>query len=393
MTNQQISYLKECSALYKSELSGNILPFWLKYGLDKENGGVYTCIDKDGTLMDTTKSVWFQGRFAYICALTYNEVEKNSDYLDAAKSAIDFIEAHCFDSDGHMFFEVTKEGNPVRKRRYVFSECFAAIAFSEYSIASGDEDYAKKALFLFKRMQTMINTPDVLPAKSFVEGRSHSITMMLINVAIAIQKSISDPVLDQQIEKSIYEIETYFMHPEYSALMESVSPNGEIIDTCAGRTINPGHCIETAWFILEVARKKEWDSKLVNLAKTIFDWSWQWGWDEEFGGIINFKDCKGFPHQDYSQDMKFWWPQCETIIATLYLYLTTKEDKYLELHKMIHQYTFDKFPDSENGEWYGYLHRDGSVAQAAKGNIFKGPFHIPRMMIVAPRLCDEILAE
>jgi N-acylglucosamine 2-epimerase len=48
------------------------------------------------------------------------------------------------------------------------------------------------------------------------------------------------------------------------------------------------------------------------------------------------------------------------------------------------------FPDNEYGEWYGYLHRDGSVAQPAKGNLFKGPFHIPRMMIIASHLCDDI---
>ena len=42
----------------------------------------------------------------------------------------------------------------------------------------------------------------------------------------------------------------------------------------------------------EEARHRGNDSKLTELALTILDWSWEWGWDKEFGGIINFRDCK-----------------------------------------------------------------------------------------------------
>ena len=54
------------------------MPFWLKNGLDKEHGGIYTCVARNGQLIDTTKSVWFQGRFAFICSYAYNNIEKKS---------------------------------------------------------------------------------------------------------------------------------------------------------------------------------------------------------------------------------------------------------------------------------------------------------------------------
>ena len=157
------------------------------------------------------------------------------------------------------------------------------------------------------------------------------------------------------------------------------------------RTINPGHCIETSWFIMEEAKLRGWDKSMFDLALQVFDWSWDWGWDKQYGGIINFRDCKNLPSQDYSQDMKFWWPQCETIIASLYAYLGTGDEKYLYRHERISEWTYAHFPDAEYGEWYGYLHRDGTVAQPAKGNLYKGPFHIPRMMIKGYMLCQEIL--
>lgn len=386
-------YLAYWADRYQDDLKENILPFWLKHGLDRVHGGVYTCVDRDGTLIDSTKSVWFQGRFGFICAYAYNNIEANEEWLRASKSCVDFIEQHCFDTDGRMYFEVTADGKPVRKRRYVFSECFAAIAMSEYAIASGDKSYAEKALALFKQILHFINTKGILEPKycEGVEMQGHSITMILINTAARIREAIPAVELDEQISLSIETLQLYFMHPEFEALLETVGPNGEFIDTIVGRTINPGHCIETAWFLLEEAKYRGGDPQLTEVAVKILDWSWKWGWDKEYGGLINFRDCKGLPVQDYSQDMKFWWPQTEAIIATLYAYEATGEERFLHMHQQISDWTYAHFPDAEYGEWYGYLHRDGSVAQPAKGNIFKGPFHIPRMMIKGFMLCRDMM--
>lgn len=386
-------YIKSWAESYKKDLTENIMPFWMKYGLDRENGGVYTCVDRDGSLMDTTKSVWFQGRFAFICSFAYNNVEKNQEWLDAAKSTLEFIEKHCFDEQGHMYFSVTAEGKPLRKRRYVFSETFAAIAMSEYALATGDQHWAKRAIQVFEDTQRFLATPGFLPAKfeADVKLQGHSIVMILINVGSCIRKVVDDPKLTQQIDESIEKLKKYFIHPKFKCLLETVGENGEFIDTNMTRTINPGHCIETSWFIMEEAKLRGWDKPMLDMALQVFDWSWDWGWDKQYGGIINFRDCKNLPPQDYSQDMKFWWPQCETIIASLYAYLGTGDEKYLYRHERISEWTYAHFPDAEYGEWYGYLHRDGTVAQPAKGNLYKGPFHIPRMMIKGYMLCQEIL--
>ena len=123
-------------------------------------------------------------------------------------------------------------------------------------------------------------------------AKKADIIMILINVASRIRAAINDPVLDRQIEESIAILRKDFMHPEFKALLETVGPNGEFIDTNATRTINPGHCIETSWFILEEAKNRNWDKEMVDTALTILDWSWEWGWDKEYGGIINFRDCR-----------------------------------------------------------------------------------------------------
>ena len=381
----QGEYWKKWGRTYKGELLRNVMPFWMKHGFDRKNGGVYTCLDRDGSLMDSTKSVWFQGRFGWMTAYAYNHVEKNPEWLAASKSCCEFLEAHCFDKDGRAYFEVTAEGIGLRKRRYLFSECFAAIAYAEYSLASGDKAWARKALALFRRIRKfMANPKKWTPSKyePVVKAQGHSLTMILINVASVLKQVSGDPALDAQITESVDLIRKYFIHPEFKAVLETVGPNGEFIDTLAGRVINPGHCIETSWFLMDVAVARN-DKALLKTALKILDWSWDWGWDKKYGGIISFKDCRNFPPQCYEQDMKFWWPQCETIIATAYAYKLTGDAKYIKWHKLASEWAWKHLKDRKFPEWYGYLHRDGTVAQPAKGNIFKGPFHIPRMLVKA----------
>ena len=373
------SYGEKC----RKELVDGIMPFWMRHGWDREHGGVYTCLDRDGTLMDPTKSVWFQGRFAYALSYAYNTVERNPEWLEAAKSTIDFFERTCFDARGRMYFEVAADGTPLRMRRYVFSECFAAIALAEYARASGDGGCAERALALFRRIRSFIGDPAMMPPKyePAMSSQGHSLTMILIDVANVLKRVSDDQVLDDQITESIDRLRRHFVHPEFKCVLETVGPNGEFIDTCAGRTINPGHAIETSWFLMEVAQARG-DRDLLALALQILDWSWDWGWDGECGGgIISFRDCRNFPPQCYEQDMKFWWPQCEAIIANLMAYRLTGEKRHFDRFRLAADWAWSHLKDPEFPEWFGYLHRDGTVAQPAKGNLFKGPFHVPRMLV------------
>ena len=384
--------IKEFGGKCREELLGNVMPFWMKYGFDRVHGGVYTCLDRDGKLMDPTKSVWFQGRFAYILSYACNNVDKNREWLEAAQSTIDFFESTCFDDRGRMYFEVMADGTPLRMRRYLFSECFATIALAEYSLASGDRSYAERALELFRRIRAFKSDPSMTPAKyePAMATRGHSLTMILINVANVLKHVSNDPALDEQIDESIDELLRYFVHPEFKCVLETVGPNGEFIDTIAGRTINPGHAIETSWFLMETASARG-DRTLLEKALQILDWSWDWGWDSECGGgIISFRDCKGFPPQCYEQDMKFWWPQCEAVIANLMAYRLTGEERFFERFRLVSDWAWEHLKDREYPEWFGYLHRDGTVAQPAKGNLFKGPFHLPRMLMISEKLCREI---
>ncbi len=380
---------------YKSQLLNDTIPFWFPRSVDKEYGGYLLMRDRDGSLIDDDKAVWIQGRAAWMTATLYNTIEQKQEWLQASKSGIDFLKKYCFDTDGQMFFHVTRDGRPIRKRRYFFSETFAVIANAAYAKASGDEQAAIKARELFtnciqyaegeKKLQPKFT--DTRPARGI------GVPMIMMNTAQQLRETIGDERCNEYIAKWIYDIETYHVKDDIKCVMEQVAPDGNIIDHIDGRTLNPGHAIEGAWFILHEAKYRNNDPHLIDLGCRMLDYMWERGWDKDFGGILYFTDVYHKPVQEYWQDMKFWWPQNETIIATLLAYLMTGNEKYAQWHKMIHEYAYKYFHDKEHGEWYGYLHRDGTVAQPAKGNLFKGPFHLPRQEWYCYQLLSDYLKE
>jgi len=288
-----------------------------------------------------------------------------------------------------------KKGKPVRMRRYVFSESFAAIAYAAYYKATGDEKYKQKAKEAFDTFLKYNSEPGLIPPK-FTENRQMrgmGAPMIGIVTAQELRKNLGDESYTEQIDGWIDEIRKYFLNYDYNAVMEVVSPEGELIDHFDGRTLNPGHAIEGAWFIMQEAKLRNNDPELIKLGTLMLDWMWEIGWDKEYGGMLYFRDVKGLPVQEYWHDMKFWWPHNETVIATLLAYELTGDEKHADMHRQVHDWTFSHFPDPEYGEWYGYLHRDGTISVPLKGNIWKGPFHIPRMYLKAWKICEDILAK
>jgi N-acylglucosamine 2-epimerase len=194
------------------------------------------------------------------------------------------------------------------------------------------------------------------------------------------------------IDREIAEIERDFLKPEFRCVLEAVGPDGEFQDTFEGRTVCPGHSIEAAWFILEEARHRGDAPRLIALATTILDWSLAIGWDERYGGLVYFTDARGLPSTEYPHDMKLWWPHNEAIIATLLAHLLTGREDYARWHETVHDWAYAHFPDPLHGEWFGYLHRDGSVSTPLKGNMWKGPFHLPRMQWYCSQRIEETLS-
>lgn len=383
-------------AVYRDGLLKDTLPFWIPRAIDRESGGYITSLDRDGSILQTDKSVWFQGRFAWLLATLYNTVERRPEWLDLARHGIDFLNRHAFDRDGRMFFWLTRDGRPLRKRRYLYSEAFAVAALAAYGHAAADEAAKRQALELFQLLLRYHTTPGLLPPKVDPDTRAIkglAMTMILMVTAQELRKAVGDPLTTEVIDRAIDEIERDFLQPQFRCVLETVGLQGEFLDTFEGRMVCPGHAIEAGWFILEEARLRNADPRLIQLGTRIIDWSLEIGWDHRFGGLWYYRDARGLPSTEYWHDMKFWWPHNEAIIATLLAWQLTRAPKYARWHRLIHDWAYAHFPDPLYGEWYGYLHRDGTVSTPLKGNMWKGPFHLPRMQWYCWQRLEEMKRE
>ena len=372
--------------------------FWLDHGMDPVHGGVYTCLDREGKVFSTDKSVWMQGRCGWIFAWLCHLYGPKDEWLAASKSCLDFLENHCINhgAGGRLYFTVTEDGKPLRQRRYYFSEAFYALANAEYYGVAGGEEHlarARRGYDLYWDLNHGMEDPTGLGPKTIPEtrtGRSFGIPMIILNVTGAMLRV--DPerreLYGQRAAQCVEEIFKYHVHPELKCVLENVGPDGEArLNYTEGRVVNPGHDIEGVWFLLEHAQRTG-DKELVKKAAQIFDWAIETGWDKEYGGLLYFTDCLGRPPEAYEHDMKLWWPHDEILIASLMLYRDTGEEKYWNWFETTLDYSKEHFSDPAYGEWYGYLRRDGKPTQPpCKGSTFKGPFHLPRML----SMCEQML--
>ena len=392
--------LQETRLWFQEELE-RCVNFWLKNGMDPVHGGVYTCLDRTGKIYSTDKSVWMQGRcgwmFAYLCA-NYGVKE---EWLAASKSCLDFMEKYCINHEagGRMYFTVTEDGQPLRQRRYYYSEAFYASANAEYYGITGDKEClerARRAYNLYWDLAHGAEDPVGMGPKSTRKGRSFGLPMIILNV-IGILLRV-DPEhkaeYEERAQQCVDEIFKYHVKPEMKCLLESVDVDGTPrLNFTDGRTINPGHDIEGVWFILEHARRTG-NTDLIPKAAQIFDWAIEAGWDKEYGGLLYFVDALGLPPEAYEHDMKLWWPHNEILIASMMLYRDTGDETYLNWFYTTLDYCRKHFSDPEYGEWYGYLRRDGlPTMPSTKGSTFKGPFHLPRCLIMVDNMLGEILSK
>lgn len=379
--------------------------FWLIHGMDRNYGGIYTCLDRKGEIFSTDKSVWMQGRCAWTFSKLCSQYGIREEWLKAAESCLDFMERFCINraAGNRMYFTVTKDGKPLRQRRYRFSEAFYAMANAEYYGLTGRRDNLLRARraydLIWDLNHGLLKDPVGMGPKTIADtrtGRSLADPMIYLNLTGVIRKA--DPeraqIYDQRAALCVHDIFTYHRKKEMRCTLESVGMNGEFFsEFAAGRVVNPGHDIECSWFLMEEAQRTS-DGNLHKEAREMFIDAIEAGWDKEYGGLLYFIDCLGKPPEAYEHDMKLWWPHNEVLIASLMAYRDTGEQQYLDWFMKTLTYCRTYFSDPEYGEWYGYLRRDGQPTQPpCKGSTFKGPFHLPRMLLMADRMLDEIKAK
>ncbi len=368
--------------LYKDTLLTNVLPFWETHSIDWKNGGYYTCLDRQGQIYDTDKFIWLQNRQVWIFSNFYNELEQRESWLRIAENGAAFLAQHGRDNDGNWYFSLDRNGAPLVQPYNIFSDCFAAMAFSKYALASGESWAKNVALQAYNNVLRRKDNPKGKYSKAYPGTRplkSLAVPMILANLSLEMDWLITSDRLDSVLDTTVAEVMTDFYDADRGLLYEHVGPDGSFVDCFEGRLLNPGHSIEAMWFIMAIAERRN-DRATIDKAIAIILTTLEFAWDPIYGGLFYFMDADGHPPQQLEWDQKLWWVHLESLVALAMAYRLTGRSDCWDWYQKLHDYTWEHFADKEHGEWFGYLNRQGEVLLNLKGGKWKGCFHVPRAM-------------
>ncbi len=365
---------------YSDELFRKVIPFWVNHSKDAEHGGYFTCLSRDGQVYDTDKFIWLQAREVWQFAKLYNTIEPKQEWLDMALHGADFLEQHGADANGQWYFSLNQKGEPLVQPYNIFSDCFATMAFGQLYKATGEERYAQLAKDTFYAILERQDNPKGCYNKGVPGTRplkNFALPMILSNLALEIEALLPEALIQKTLEKVIHEVMEVFYFEKEGLILENVSPEGQFVDCFEGRLLNPGHAIEAMWFMMDLGERLNRPELIEKAVKITLD-TIEYGWDKEHGGIFYFMDLKGHPPQQLEWDQKLWWVHLETLVALIKGYYLTGNPACWQWFEKVHAYAFDHFSDPHQGEWYGYLNREGKVLLPLKGGKWKGCFHVPR---------------
>ena len=406
---------------YRNHTEQMLLPFWVR-ALDHQNGGVYTCFNNAGTrLLNRDKYTWSQGRFLWVWSkiaamITGNRLSgQPATFYEHARKTARFLEENAFLDNGNCAFLLTEKGEkkePIPGGGYdtsIFADCFIVLGLSEFAGLSNDPERFNRALKLYDCIVDRFSAGDFRSEPYPVpEGyRSHSFPMILLNVsqnladvAKKLDHSRNEVLLQDSIAYMQDIMENFYQSDHRVVEMLPADPAEK--STLLYRHVNPGHTIESMWFVMQTARKTG-QSDYIHKAVLAIEKAVELGWDRKFGGLLRFVDINGgkpsgdqrsTPFEDLitdTWDMKLWWPHSEALYATLMGYQLSEKKIMLDLHHRFRAYVFETFPnpDQSIGEWIQIRNRKGEPLDKIAALPVKDPYHILRNMLLSIELLEE----
>jgi len=415
-------------AFYRDHIVRQVLPFWTQ-AVDRDRGGVYTCYTNGGeSRVSTDKYTWSQGRFLWLwsrlaamCADGRLEGDAEA-YLEDARKTYAFLRRHAILPNGNCAFLLTEDGTPKEPEpgrgldTSFYADCFVVMGMAEYARVAGDREALDTAAALFESVERRIaegtarSEPYPIPSGC----AAHGYAMILLNTAqeLALASARLAPERTEPLRRTstrlMDEILTRF-RDRRNRIREIVrshsGADGEEPQELLLRHLNPGHTVESMWFVLREAKLAGREDAALT-ALDVLKRALETGWDDEYGGLYRYVDLNGGAPTGSAWtegtgasrfeslisgtwDMKLWWPHSEALFATLLGYLWSGDAELADWYERLHQYVFGLFPAAPGREWVQIRARDGTPVQQVVALPVKDPYHILRNLMLIVSLLQE----
>jgi len=404
-------------------LNENIASFWYSKSLDRENGG-YTInfgpkgeLKGEGTKMIVTqaRTVWLFSRLA--------RAGYGKKYLEAAEMGYRFLKDKMWDAKsrsgmaepyGGFYWEVSVTGDKkLKPRKHLYGQAFALYAISEYYLASGKQEVLDFAIQCFNLLEAKSHdqtyggyieffNEDWTPVPdSEISYMGAPSGLKLMNTHLHLLEAMTT-FYRARASTELSRMSRQPLARERLIELINIESNAVVrknLGACTDKyerdwtprlegnyaRVSYGHDLENIWLLIDACDAAGLSNyPLLDLYRTLFDYSIKYGYDGTNGG---FYDSGAFA-QPADRRTKVWWVQSEAIVSALYMYRITGDAKYRSIFEKTFDFIQNNMVDWENGEWHANITPDGKP-QGDKGNIWKAGYHNGRAMIE----CLEMLKE
>jgi mannobiose 2-epimerase len=374
-----------------TELTRNILPFWMNRMVDEENGGFYGRINGLSQLVEKEdKGGILNARILWSFSAAYNHLGDNR-YKELANRARDYAFAHFFDPlNGGTFWTVDYKGMPADTKKQIYSQAFFIYALVEYYVASGDKASLEKAISLFHLIEE--KSFDVLK-NGYLEAFSRDWKLLE-----DLRLSDKDNNEKKTTNTHLHILEAYtnlyrvWKNEELAGKLRNLTNLfiDKIIDKESNHLnlffdenwvsksdlISYGHDIEASWLVYEAAEVlgdpqllKSVKNACIRLAEASLE-----GMRTDGSMVYEKEGAQGHVNAD-----RHWWPQAEAVVGLLNLYELNSNEIYLEKAAKCWDYIENNLVDHQQGEWFWSIKEDGSVnTDDDKAGFWKCPYHNSR---------------
>ncbi len=382
-------------AIYRAELLQRTIPFWLEHAIDREHGGILTCISDEGHVISTDKYMWSQLRAIWTFSALYRRIAARDEWLDTARHIFDFVRQYGRDEYGRWVFAVDACGNVLEGASSIYADGFAIYGLTEYARAAGDQQALDLALETYENVQRRLVSPGSYETAPYPipEGmKAHGVSMIFSLVFHELGLLSEDEAVLAAGLHHAEEVMASFLRPDQGLVYEYVTLDNRLVDSPQGRAIVPGHAIESMWFMMHIydhwGKQDRIDEAVAAIRRHI-----EYGWDEEFGGILLSRDAGDLDAWWPFAGSKLWWPHTEALYALLLAYEHSREGWALEWYKKVHDYAFAHYPVPVYGEWTQKLDRRGNKFTQTVALPVKDPFHLPRSLIMCTAVLSRLARE
>lgn len=397
--------LAELRRFYQREMFETFLPFWEKYGVDHEQGGFLCGLDYDGTLANTDKFIWFQGRGIWIYSFLYNNFDKNPQYLQIARNTKDFLLKYAPLANGWWATSVSRSGSVlIGDKPDIYAVLFGAEGLQEYAYATQDENALHMSLDLLRKVFRAIEQPSFQIEETSPPGtRQLGAWMMGLRIATQRLRRGENPEVRAIADRCVDAIINKHYNPDIGLINEHLNFDFTRSKEEANKCL-PGTGVETLWMVMDEANRRN-DPKLWQICADRVRHQLEVGWDWVYGGLAEWVNvdhgCTDWSFHPTGTNLEFrdkgeyfylksLWALNEVLIASLDVFEKRRDAWAANFYRMTHQLIQEKYSQRKRG-LPGYMLFADRRMVAPPHVARQDNYHPPRQMMRNILTLDRML--